>query len=181
MKRKITALLLALMLISGWITVSGLTGVFAASYFMTPGEGEEQDVTVSVIAPVEADALYDVDLAWDELTFTYTYSLGTWNPETHTLINVGGSWSEDKQIRVTNHSNVAVRALLVLDYGEESSVPDAAFTGAGEITVDSAVFGEARTGNFTLSPDFEPPCEEAITELKIAEAQVTVCRAAGGA
>lgn len=48
-----------------------------------------------------------VDIIWDSVQFTY--SGGTWNPETHTYEN--GSWStEGGNFTVTNHSSVRVVA-----------------------------------------------------------------------
>lgn len=55
----------------------------------------------------EANAVYKVDVEWTNLTFTYTG--GTWNPETHTY-STGGTLSNggNGSITVTNHSNWAV-------------------------------------------------------------------------
>ena len=62
-----------------------------------------------------ADEIISVDIAWDAMDFTYTgASQGTWNPVTHTYegaTEVG--WSNNTSaITVTNHSNVAVNAML---------------------------------------------------------------------
>ena len=62
-----------------------------------------------------ADEKISVDIAWDAMNFTYTgASQGTWNPETHAYEGATeGGWSDNTPaITVTNHSNVAVSAML---------------------------------------------------------------------
>lgn len=63
--------------------------------------------------PTEAAVKISVDIAWDEMKFTYTEGeVGTWNATDHTY--VGGTvsaWSDNKvSIVVKNHSNTAIQA-----------------------------------------------------------------------
>ena len=67
-------------------------------------------------AGAPAADVISVDLAWDDMTFTYTApSKGDWNAKTHEYENaVTGGWTAtngtDPKITVTNHSNTAVKA-----------------------------------------------------------------------
>lgn len=59
--------------------------------------------------------VYNVDIAWGDMEFTYTAAAGVWDPATHTITGAdGGTWSATNtggnQIKVTNHSNTAVTA-----------------------------------------------------------------------
>ena len=74
------------------------------------GNAGEIDVTVKYRASAEP-AVYQVDLEWSSMVFTYTEA-GTkvWDPTNHTYqMNVSGSWDKTTaEIKVTNHSNVPV-------------------------------------------------------------------------
>ena len=53
-----------------------------------------------------------VDITWTDMLFTYTEGKeGTWDPVTHTYVGaMPGSWSDDAEITVTNHSNTNITA-----------------------------------------------------------------------
>ena len=59
--------------------------------------------------------VYNVDIAWGDMAFTYTAEAGIWDPTNHTYTDAkGGAWAVDKEggntITVTNHSNTDVTA-----------------------------------------------------------------------
>ena len=59
--------------------------------------------------------VYNVDITWGDMAFTYTAAAGTWDPAKHTYTGAeGGTWKVDKDggntITVTNHSNADVTA-----------------------------------------------------------------------
>ena len=74
--------------------------------------GGSKDVTAKYEQSETEEAIYNVDLNWGDLTFTYTETVEkVWNPETHTYDSTvtGGSWDKtEATIKVTNHSNVSV-------------------------------------------------------------------------
>ena len=63
----------------------------------------------------EGGTVYNVDITWGDMAFTYTAAAGTWDPAKHTYTGAeGGVWTVDKDggntITVTNHSNTDVTA-----------------------------------------------------------------------
>ena len=104
MMKKVLAIILSLALLS---TVS--VTAFAASPITYIGGSDSAAVKGTYAAGSAATKVYSVDIAWGSMEFTY--SQGTWDPETHR--DGGGTWScaegADK-ITVTNHSNAAVIA-----------------------------------------------------------------------
>ena len=59
--------------------------------------------------------VYNVDITWGDMAFTYTAAAGIWDPTTHKTTGAeGGAWTVDKEggntITVTNHSNKGVTA-----------------------------------------------------------------------
>ena len=63
----------------------------------------------------EGGTVYNVDITWGDMAFTYTAEAGIWDPTNHTYTDAkGGAWAVDKEggntITVTNHSNTDVTA-----------------------------------------------------------------------
>lgn len=61
--------------------------------------------------------VYNVDITWGDMAFTYTAEAGIWSPETHSYTGAeGGAWTVDNKdgnkIKVTNHSNADVTAVF---------------------------------------------------------------------
>ena len=60
--------------------------------------------------------VYNVDITWGDMAFTYTAEAGIWDPTNHTYTDAkGGAWTVDNKdggntITVTNHSNTDVTA-----------------------------------------------------------------------
>lgn len=112
---------------------------------ITSSNGSDfRNVYVTYQEGASSPTIYSVDIVWESMEFTYTAaSKGTWNPSTHTFIDVeGASWSfENNKITVTNHSNTAINATF-------SYAPAANFDTVSGAFVDSS--GTALT-NATLT------------------------------
>lgn len=101
------------------ILALALAASMAVPAFAANNDGTKgTDITVNgtyQAAEAPADVI-SVDIAWDNMDFTYTAgSKGTWNASTHQYDNpVEGGWAAtggtDPKITVTNHSNVPVNA-----------------------------------------------------------------------
>ena len=76
------------------------------------GPQEPIDVTAKYNDGVTEPAVYSVDLAWEDMTFTYNESgTRTWNPDTHTYTDTTTSgWDKiSAAVTATNHSNAEVK------------------------------------------------------------------------
>lgn len=109
--KKIFTPFLAVMMIA---TMS-VTAFAAESTLDTNNKSESIDVTAKYASGVtEAGTIYNVDVTWDSMEFTYTADgVNTWNPEKHEyeVVAVGGAWNHTTStITMTNHSNAAVTA-----------------------------------------------------------------------
>ena len=131
---------------------SVLTLALAASTGTAAFAGSETnkgtDTTINVKGTYNGSStdVISVDIAWDEMSFTYTASGSTWNPSTHETVDVGGSWAPtgdtDPKITVTNHSNTSVSAAFA--FNTEVSGLSGSFTDTNDktitsLTIDSAV------------------------------------------
>ena len=72
------------------------------------------DVDVKIAGQESLKKVYSVDVTWESLNFTYTFS-GTneWNPDEHAYeAGAEGGWGDhvSADIKVVNHSNAAIRA-----------------------------------------------------------------------
>lgn len=108
--KKLTAVAMTGMMVFGMGT-----SVFAASQITTVGGSDTGEVKAKYVADAKAETVYSVDIEWGSMEYTYTIaSEGTWDPATHTFKNASaGAWScgeHDNEVKVTNHSNAAVKA-----------------------------------------------------------------------
>lgn len=100
--------------------------------FATEVNNGAKDVTATYHPGSTSDTIYNVDVSWGSMEFTYTApAQGTWNPETHNYDNPGitGTWTCDtdaNKISVTNHSNTEVSVVLAY----QSALEYTAITGA---------------------------------------------------
>lgn len=106
--KKLIATLLTMSLAVGMGTTA-----FAAAGNGTVGENGSQpiDVTARYTGGATTDTTYSVDIAWDDMTFTYHESGSrTWNPANHTYTDkTTAGWDKTTaDITVTNHSNADV-------------------------------------------------------------------------
>ena len=165
--RKAITVILTLALI-----LSMSTTVFASQL------GGTQDVTAKYEKTENEEAIYNVDLNWGNLTFTYTeHTEKTWNPDTHTYEEeVTGSWDKtESTIKVTNHSNVAVTVAMTLAPVQGTGVT-ATLTG-GNATLAAGVEGNvegAASVTGTLKISGTPNETVTATGVKVAQITVTV-------
>ena len=165
--RKIISLTLALALI-----LSLSTTVLAAE------QSDSHDVTAKYEKTENEEAIYNVDIAWGELTFTYSeHTEKTWNPDTHTYDeDVTGGWDKtEASVTVTNHSNVAVDVAMAVTPVAGTGV-SVTLTGGNDTLaagVEGNVAGAASvTGTLTISGKPNDTVTEA--GIKVAEITVTI-------
>lgn len=93
------------------LTLSMSTTAFAGT---TGSDNDPQtiDVKAQYSNTVETPVVYNVDIKWGSMNFTYTVSgKKIWNSNTHQYTNnTSDNWSaNDNVITVTNHSNTAIK------------------------------------------------------------------------
>lgn len=104
--KKLTAAILSLALI-----LSLSVTAFAATN--DGATGTDIDVNAKYVDGVATATKISVDVTWDAMEFTYTVSgTKTWDAAKHDYtVSTSGAWSASgNEIRVTNHSNTAVKA-----------------------------------------------------------------------
>ena len=102
-------------------------------------------------------AVYSVDIAWTDLSFTYTGAgEGTWDPETHQYSGSSeGAWTaSNDSITVTNHSNAAVKATASYqaETGYESTTMTFGNNGATVATAVDTTVQNAPSATITVTP-----------------------------
>ena len=148
-------------------TSTGSTSTGNTSY--TPSNNTH-DVYVTYQEGESSATIYSVDIVWESMEFTYTAaSEGTWNPSTHTFIDVEeASWSfANNKITVTNHSNADVNTSFSYTPAANFSAVSGAFVDVyknaihnATLTLSSAVgstLDEAPSGTAYLSLTGELP------------------------
>lgn len=150
--KKITTLLAAAALVC---TMS--TTAFAADQDGVGTGSYNTDVKGTYYAGSSSDVVYSVDIAWTDMSFTYTGAgEGTWDPETHQYSGSSeGAWTaSNDSITVTNHSNAAVKATA--SYQAETGYESTTMTfGNNGATVATAVGTEvdlAPSATITVTP-----------------------------
>ena len=160
-----TALTLALTLSMG-------TAAFAAEL------GGSRDVTAKYEQSTSEEAIYNVDIAWGDLTFTYSENTErVWDPDTHTYSSsTSGGWNKtESKIKVTNHSNVEVKVSMALTPVEGTGVTATLTDGSATLVAGEVgnVKGAASvTGKLTISGKPNSTVTEA--GVKVAEITVTI-------
>lgn len=146
--KKITSLLVA----------AALTCAMGTTAFAKDGVGTGSypaDVKGTYQAGGSGAVVYSVDIAWTDMSFTYT-GAGTWDPESHQYSGSSeGAWAaSNDSITVTNHSNAAVKATA--SYQAETGYESTTMTfGNNEATVATAVGTEvdlAPSATITVTP-----------------------------
>lgn len=152
--KKLTAVAMTGMMVFGMGT-----SVFAASPITAVGNSDTGEVKATYVANTKAGTVYSVDIEWGSLEYTYTIaSEGTWDPATHTFKDASeGEWScttdGANQVKVTNHSNAAVKATFTYEAGSEYQSITGSFN-KQEATLETAEGTEvskAPTDTATLS------------------------------
>ena len=140
--------------------------------------GGSQDVTAKYEKTETEEAIYNVDIAWGELTFTYSETTEkTWNPGTHTYdTDVSGGWDKtETAIKVTNHSNVAVDVAMSVTPVAGTGV-NVSLTG-GNATLAAGVEGDVSGAAFvtgTLKISGTPNSTVTAAGVKVGEITVTI-------
>ena len=140
--------------------------------------GGSKDVTAKYEKTETEEAIYNVDIQWGELIFTYSETTEkTWNPDTHTYdTDVSGGWDKtETAITVTNHSNVAVDVAMSVTPVAGTGV-NVTLTG-GNATLAAGVEGDVDgaasvTGKLTISGTPNSTVTEA--GVKVGEITVTI-------
>ena len=140
--------------------------------------GESKDVTAKYEQNESEQPIYNVDLNWGDLTFTYTETVEkVWNPDSHPdATTTTGSWDKtESTVTVTNHSNVSVAVSMSVTPAQGTGV-DVSLTGgnatlaAGEVgNVDGAA---SVTGTVKVSG--KPNSTVTEDGIKVASITVTI-------
>ncbi|MBQ8566697.1 MAG: hypothetical protein IJ445_03835 [Clostridia bacterium] len=138
--------------------------------------GGSKDVTAKYEQNESEQPIYNVDLNWGDLTFTYTETTTkVWNPQTHTYdTTTTGNWDKtEAAIKVTNHSNVSVDVSMSVAPVQGTGV-DVTLTG-GNATLTAGEVGNvdgAASVTGTVKVSGKP--NGTVTEAGIKVASITV-------
>lgn len=127
---------------------------FAAESTVSKNGGTQGiDVEAKYIDSVDTPTIYNVDVSWGAMEFTYTVSgTKTWNAETHTYtVSTSDEWTASgNEITVTNHSNTAVKAEFTYEAKNGHNTVTGSFsentltlpTAEGKLINDTALVGK---------------------------------------
>ena len=158
--KKIISLILALTMI--------LALAVSASASTIPNDGTKKlnstnntassDIKINV--SVATNPVYNVDVAWDKVEFTYNFNAGVWDVENHVYNSADTAWNnETGKITLKNHSNDAVNYTIHIE-NSAADGGDAAIVWVTDANVDktgtlaTADAGES-LGNFSKAPSVE--------------------------
>ena len=126
---------------------------------------------------IDESVVYSVDVAWNDLSFTYDEGKLSWNPEDHdyTKADPAADWSDDEGfVTVTNHSNAKVAVTVSFDDANKEDTVDVAVTN-GSFTLDSAVGKDKNAGASnvaTFKATGTPTADATIGSINVAIAAV---------
>lgn len=137
------------------IALAAMASTSATAFAETNTGYEATNIEVNgkYVSGGNGTTVISADIAWDDMTFTYTDSAKAWNAETHEYEEVSeGAWSADtKTITVKNHSNTGIKADLEFSSSAEGvtgefdktslSLATAEGTAVSDAPTDSAEFG----------------------------------------
>ncbi len=146
---------LAALILAATLAFSMSTAAFASANDGTAGT--DIDVNAKYVDGVTAATTISVDVTWDAMEFTYTVSgTKTWDAAKHDYtVSTSDAWSASgNEIRVTNHSNAAVKAEFAFDALPEYNTVNGAFSET-ELSLptaeDKAVDAAELTGKTALT------------------------------
>lgn len=166
MKRIITILMALAMVMSLSVTA------FASEL------GGSKDVTAKYERSESEQPIYNVDLNWGDLTFTYTETTTkVWNPDTHTYdTTTTGGWDKtESTVTVTNHSNVSVAVSMSVTPAQGTGV-NVSLTG-GNATLAAGEVGNvngAASVTGTVKVSVKPNSTVTEDGIKVASITVTI-------
>ena len=107
-----------------------LSAAMIMSFTVAAGAADPQtsgDVIVDIENADDLDSVYQVDITWDDLDFTYSFdgSRNVWNPDTHKYDTTDSTVGWDKtsaNIKIDNHSNASVKFDLATDKATNNNV-----------------------------------------------------------
>ena len=98
---------------------------------------------------IDDSVVYSVDVAWNDLSFTYDEGKLSWNPEDHdyTKADSAANWSDDEGfVTVTNHSNADVA--VTVSFSDANADDGLSVEVAnGSFTLESAVGKDKNAGD----------------------------------
>lgn len=163
--KKFLALVLALTLVLGLATVVGATSNTYTNGVLQQGEenfdgtnGATSTGTVRIeVQATTPSPLYYVVVEWDDLTFQYSFGNESpvWDPEYHTYSPnqaVGWGAKVSAEIKVTNHSNHAVKVSALFDNDQTSKTVNEVKATLGNSTFDLETADQAQYHNTTDAP-----------------------------
>lgn len=129
------------------VSIVSLTSITAFADVSLPKEeggnkDENIDVNVKYVLGGEERTVYSVDVAWGNMSFTYTSAFkGNWNPTTHKYDGAtDAKWTCEENanvITVTNHSNAGVSLSFEYKSAKEYSAVKGTFDNPS-ITLETA-------------------------------------------
>lgn len=146
--KKILASLLALTMIASM----SVTAFAATELETSPADGKSEGsysiaVTGKYVLGSNIKETISVDIAWEEMEFTYTAGGSSYSPDTHKTTTTVGSWNTDKKaITVTNHSNVGITAGFTFTQGDGVTT-----TGSFYDSAEATTALDTDKQNFTLA------------------------------
>ena len=148
------------------LSLSLCVPAFAAESTVTEDGGKQEiDVNAKYVDSVDTTTVYNVDVSWGAMEFTYTVSgTKTWNAENHQYtVSTSGAWTASgNEIVVTNHSNTGIKADFTYAKAAGFDAVTGSFTQSsislptaeGKETTDAALTGKtALTLGGTLASD----------------------------
>lgn len=108
-----------------------------------------KDVNFTVEKTIIDDVVYSVDVAWNDLSFTYDEGKLSWNPEDHdyTKADPEAYWSDGEGfVTVTNHSNAKVAVTVSFDDANANDTVDIEVAN-DSFTLESAVGKQGQDGD----------------------------------
>lgn len=148
---------LVFMLVAAALVCTMSTTAFAADQDGVGTGSYYADVKGTYQAGGSGAVVYSVDIAWTDMSFTYTGAGGgTWDPETHQYSGSSeGAWTaSNDSITVTNHSNAPVTATASYaadpDYGSTTMTFDN--NGATVATAVGTEVASAPSATITVTP-----------------------------
>lgn len=145
------------MLFAAALVCTMSTTAFAADQDGVGTGSYSADVKGTYQAGGSGAVVYSVDIAWTDMSFTYTGAGGgTWDPETHQYSGSSeGAWTaSNDSITVTNHSNAAVKATASYqaETGYESTTMTFGNNGATVATAVGTEVASAPSATITVTP-----------------------------
>jgi len=144
--RKIIAALLALAMVASM----SMTALAA-----TNGGGNTSiDISATFKAGEAAEEVVSVDVSWGEMKFEYVEaSEGVWNPKTHAYEGATeAKWNQSgNEIRLTNHSNVGIRATFTYEKAVETVTGTFSHAEQTLASAENTAYADAPTATTALT------------------------------